>query len=79
MKSATPLLVYKEVLSALISHREISSIERNYLATYRMNNDISHTEHLKVLEELGITEDDFLKFEEREKKVVEIKGKKDCI
>ena len=59
MKSATPLLVYKEVLSALISHREISSIERNYLATYRMNNDISPLEHLKVLEELGITEDDF--------------------
>ena len=61
MKSATPLLVYKEVLSALISHRKINGVERNYLATYRMNNDISHAEHLKVLEELGITEDDFLK------------------
>ena len=64
MNSATPLLVYKEVTSALLSHREITDIERKYLATYRASNNISQKEHIKILSELGITEEEFLRGKE---------------
>ena len=52
-------MAYREIVAATLADGVISEEERNILRQYRLRHNISVSEHISALEDLGWTEKDF--------------------